>query len=132
MRATARVSTNRLGVARVRGARRGMGIAVVVVMLAIVNIAVLGAVAASGEEANLGAMRLETTRAFYAAESGAMVVVRQLREGVEAPQAGTSLSFASARVEFERVPRVGEGGEAIVIGTSGFARRRVVVTIGTP
>jgi hypothetical protein len=59
---------------RGRASRRGASVAVVVLMLAVIALAVIGTVGASGEEAYVGAMRAETARAFYAAESGARTV----------------------------------------------------------
>lgn len=117
---------------RPAGARRGATIAVIVVVLAIINITVLAAVTASGDDAALGAMRLETTRAFYAAESGAVVAVRLTLAGSTLPVPGSTLNLASAHCEFEALPNPGEAGEIVVIGTSGTARRRVSITLGEP
>ena len=47
--------------------RRGMGIAAVVVVLAALNLAVVGAVRATADDAYVGSLRVETIRAFYAA-----------------------------------------------------------------
>lgn len=115
-----------------RGWRRGAGIAVIVVVLAILNIAVLGSVAASGDEAAMGAMRLETTRALYAAESGAIIAVRLTLEGSELPAAGTTLSLTNASVQFIAKPPTGRAGNIVIIGTSGTARRRVTITLVEP
>ncbi|MFZ4574429.1 MAG: hypothetical protein ACOYN0_08535 [Phycisphaerales bacterium] len=52
------------------GGRRGMGIAAVILLLAMLNIAVIGSVASSGDETQVGAMQVKTAQAFYAAESG--------------------------------------------------------------
>ncbi len=112
--------------------RRGAGIAVIVVVLAILNIAVLGSVAASGDEAAMGAMRLETTRALYAAESGAVIAVRLTLEGSELPAVGTTLELSNANVQFNALPAAGEPGDIVIIGTSGTARRRVTITLDEP
>lgn len=112
--------------------RRGAGIAVIVVMLAIINIAVIGSVAASGDESQVGAMRLETIRAFYAAESGAVVTVRLTMQGLELPPAGSELAMSNATVAFEQMPVTGEAGDAVIIGHSGIAQRRVKITLGEP
>ncbi len=117
---------------RARTWRRGAGIAVIVVMLAILNIAVLGSVAASGDESHVGAMRLETIRAFYAAESGAVITVRLTMQGLELPGPGDTLEVSYASVEFEQVPATGQAGDIVIIGRSGTAQRRVRVTVDEP
>ena len=78
-----------------RPCRRGAGIAAVVMMLAMLNIAVIGSISASAQEADLGAMRAETTRAFYAAESGAVVVLKLTNEGLGLPAVGDCLLYTS-------------------------------------
>ena len=56
--------------------RRGSALVVIVVVLAILGIAVAGAVRPLIYEAETTTLRIETTRAFYGAESGAAVVVQ--------------------------------------------------------
>lgn len=112
--------------------RRGAGVAVVVIMMAILNIAVVGSIAASGDESHLGAMRLESARAFYAAESGGIVVVKLLKESLPLPTAGTTLTLSNSTVTFESVPAPGAGGDVVLIGRSGFAERRVRITLEAP
>lgn len=115
-----------------RRMRRGAGVAVVVVMMAVLNIAVLGSVAASAGESHLGAMRIETIRAFYAAESGAVVAVRQSLAGAEMPEAGSVVDLGGASVRFVEVPAAGAAGDIVVLGQSGFGTRRVRITLETP
>src|SRR3954464_4835968 len=82
----------------VRGShrRRGGGIAAVVIMMAAINFAVIGAIRASGDEAQVGAMRAETARAFYLAESGGRVVLKCTTAGATLPTAGSSLTLGTA------------------------------------
>ncbi|MDX2133021.1 MAG: hypothetical protein SFY69_13310 [Planctomycetota bacterium] len=108
---------------------RGASVAAVIVMLAIINFAVLGAVRASADDVHVGAMRLETLRAFYAAESGAIVAVRLAGEGLAPPGAGSVLTFADAEATVERAPGAGEPGDVVILGRSGLGQRRVVVTL---
>jgi len=112
--------------------RRGAGVAVVVVMLAVLNIAVLGSVSAAAGESHVGAMRIETIRAFYAAESGAAVAVRESLAGADMPDVGSFIELNGARVEFIEVPDAGVAGDIVVLGQSGFGKRRVGITLETP
>jgi hypothetical protein len=84
----------------------------------------------SGEQSELDALRLDTTRAFYSAESGGRVVVRCLKSGITLPTAGTTLTVGQGAVQFVEVP-AGVNGEAEVLGTSGLAQRRLRITLGT-
>src|SRR5438045_6326146 len=114
---------------RFTGARRGAGIAAVVVMLAVVNFAVIGAIRASGDEAQVGAMRAETARAFYAAESGARVLIKSSTAGLTMPAAGSTLTLGNASCTYVSFPAVGQTGDAIVQGADGTAARRLKVTL---
>jgi hypothetical protein len=112
-----------------KGRRRGAGIAAVVIMLAAVNFAVIGAIRASGDEAQVGAMRAETARAFYAAESGARVVLKCSTGGIGMPTAGTSLTLGSASCTYVSLPTVGQPGDALVQGGDGTAARRLKLSL---
>lgn len=109
--------------------RRGASIAVVVIMLAVIVLAVIGAVSASGEEAYVGAMRAETARAFYAAESGARVLVKCSTSGDSMPAAGSTLTLGSASCTYVSVPTLGEPGDGLVQGADGTTARRLKVTL---
>ncbi len=109
--------------------RRGMGIAAVVLLLAVINIAAIGSVVASGDEAEVGAMQVKTAQAFYAAESGAVIIVRCTNAGLTMPVAGAEITLGDATLSFTQVPTAGAAGEAIVDGVSGPSVRRVKVTL---
>ena len=112
--------------------RRGVGVLAVVVMIAIIHLAVMGSVAASGEEAQLGAMRVETARAFYAAESAGLVLVRLSTSRMDLPSAGTRLSLGVSEATFVSMPATGEPGDIVIIGTSGEGQRRIRITVEAP
>lgn len=112
--------------------RRGVGVLAVVVMLAVIHLAVMGSVAASGEEAELGAMRLETARAFYAAESAGVVLVRLSGGRLALPSAGSEISLGVSTARLVSMPATGQPGDMVVIGTSGQAQRRVRITVTSP
>lgn len=126
--------TNEGGSAGLRGvnARHGMGIAAVIVMLSLLNVAVIGSVVSSGEELQVGAMRAESSRAFYAAESGAVVVLRLSAESMALPTAGSTVTVGQSTVTFSALPATGVAGNAVLIGRSGSAERRVRLTLDDP
>jgi hypothetical protein len=124
-----RITSNRGGT---DGRRHGFAVALVVIVLAVLNIAVIGTITASGDDAQLGAMRLETVRAFYAAESGAVTCVKLSSQSMTMPAAGSQQSLGSATIEFTQVPASGQPGTIVVIGRSGFGERRVRITLAAP
>jgi hypothetical protein len=109
-----------------------VGVLAVVVMLAVIHLAVMGSVAASGEEAELGAMRLETARAFFAAESAGVVLVRLSAARQALPSAGAELSLGVSSARMVSMPATGEAGDIVIIGVSGQAQRRVRITLEAP
>lgn len=110
-------------------ARRGVGIAAVIVVLAALNLAVIGAVRSTADDSYVGSLRVETTRAFYAAESAARVAVRCALDGEDYPSAGSSLTIGHATAHFVQMPPSGGAGDVVVLGLSGNAIRRISVTI---
>lgn len=114
------------------GRARGFAVLAMVVVLAIVHLAVMGSVVASGDESAVGAMRVEATRAFYAAESGAMIAVRQTNRRAMLPATGASVSLGPSSVRLVSAPATGVAGEIVVIGTSGEGQRKVRVTLAAP
>ncbi len=112
-----------------RNARRGCGIAAVVIMLAAINLTVMGSVSASGAESQVGALRVETARAFYAAESAARVVIKCNNAGIALPAAGATLSMAPATATYVSMPVAGNAGDAIIRGSEGTTTRQLKVTL---
>lgn len=80
-----------------------MVLASVVLLIAGINMLVLGIVIGGGEESRVANLRIETLRAFLAAESGAHMVAGELAAGRSAPTGTFTLS----------------GGETVVISVSG-------------
>jgi len=117
----------RRAVRRKSSARRGVVVLVVVVVLAVLHVAIIASVAASGSDAQIGLLRVETTRAFYAAEGGASVVVKGILGQTTPPTEGSTLTLDGSEVEFVQVPE--SAGEIIVEGRSGFARRRLAIDV---
>lgn len=103
--------------------RRGSALVVVVMVLAILGITVAGAVTPLIYEAEVVSLRVETTRAFYAAESGAAVIIQAEVGGVDAPESGDEVVIEGSVIRYIQIPD--EGVNAIVEGTSGSAVRRI-------
>lgn len=112
----------------VADARRGMAIVAVVVMIAIIHITVMGAVTRGGAEADILALRIETVRAFFAADSGVIIWLREDAAG-STPDSGESVSIGSQKVLWVDSPEAGETGTLVVEGQSGRARRRLSVEL---
>jgi len=118
-------TTDRLALPRTTRRHGGVALAVVIVVIAMLHLVVMGSVRPAGDEVVLGAMRAETTRAFYAAESGAFIAVRAVVGGLEPPVVGSEQAVGVATVAFVALPPSGEVGEIVVEGRSGEARRRL-------
>ncbi len=101
--------------------RRGMAIVVIVVVVATLGLAVLGSVSPATQEAEIAALRVQTTRAFFAAESGVHILIGSTKAGLDAPGSGDSAAWAHQSVEFETAGDTG----AVLVGRSGNAERRL-------
>jgi hypothetical protein len=112
--------------------RRGCGIAAIVIMLAAINLAVIGSVNASGTEAQTGALRAETARAFYAAESGGRIVIKCNNKGLALPVAGSTLAMGQATVTYVSLPPANTAGDAVVRAIDGTTTRRLKITLAPP
>lgn len=101
--------------------------AVVLVVMAVLGLVIAGSVQPLSQEADLAAVRVETTRAFFAAESGVAVVIGLANAGLELPSAGDETRIGLQTVRFIEVPD--SAGELVIEGASGLATRRVQLTI---
>ena len=106
--------------------RRGIVLIVIVVVMAILALVVAGAVRPVRDEAELARLRVETVRAYYAAESGGVILMNALMGNVELPEEGDSLSLGLQTLEFVQLPD--EDPVAVVEGRSGDATRRIELT----
>lgn len=111
-----------------KNSRRGMALAAVIVMLAIVHLAMIGAVRSGSRESDIQSLRLESLRAAAAADSGAMLWMRLDVAGV-VPESGSWVSFGNQMVLFVESPQAGEGEIVVIEGVSGRARRRVALIV---
>lgn len=113
--------------ARAPQTRRGVVVLVLIVVLAVLNIALIGSVAVAGEDAHIGLLRVETVRSFYAAESGGVIAAKGLMGDTSVPVEGSSLDLGTQTIVFVEVREL--TGEVVVEGRSGFARRRLSLQI---
>lgn len=103
--------------------RRGSALAVLVVVLALMGLVVAGSIRPLRDEASLATMRVETARAFYAAESGMMIVIQGYMGSATMPVEGSEIMVNGQRVEFSQIPDI--AGTAVIHGLSGNAVRRI-------
>jgi hypothetical protein len=109
-----------------------MVIAAILLLLAVVNITMVLSVVGSGDGAMVGSLQIRSAQAFYAAESGAVVVVRAANSAITLPPVSTSVQLGGGSMTFESLPAQGAAGEAVILGTCGSSTRRIKVTLGLP
>ncbi|MFI4896546.1 MAG: pilus assembly PilX N-terminal domain-containing protein [Phycisphaerales bacterium JB059] len=109
-------------------ARRGIAIAVLVIIFALLSFVVIAAVGGSAGDAQIAAIRVETVRASYAAESGAVIIFRSLLDGEDLPPSGSEISLGAESILFVETPPDGVG-TVIVEGRCGLASRRFSLEI---
>jgi|GEM_PF-6539770 len=112
--------------------RRGSGVIVVVLVLAAMQLVMLGSVTSSGDESAVSSLRVDGIRAFFAGESGAIVASKTVMASLTPPAADSTLAIGSAQVKFVTVPDPTLGGTLTLDGTSGEVTRRIRVTLADP
>jgi hypothetical protein len=103
--------------------RRGSVLAVLVVVLALMGLVIAGSVRPLRDEASLATMRVETVRAFYAAESGTVITIQGYLGLATMPVEGSEIVLNDQTIQFTQIPAL--GGTAVVHGLSGDAIRRI-------
>ncbi|MGV6814489.1 MAG: hypothetical protein ACWA5W_05695 [Phycisphaerales bacterium] len=103
--------------------RRGTVLVVIVVVMAILGLVVAGSVRPVRDEADLATMRIETTRAFYASESGAIIMMNAVLGKTTMPSAGDTIDLDGQQVLVVQIPDA--QGVVVVEGRSGDAKRRI-------
>ena len=106
--------------------RRGMVLVVIVVVMSILALFVAGSIRPVRDEAELAALRIETVRAFCAAESGGFVIMNAVMGNVDMPDEGSNLVLGSQTIEFVQIPD--DTSVAVIEGSSGDAVRRIELT----
>ncbi len=108
--------------------RRGIAIAVLVIVFAMISFVVIAAIGGAQGDTQASAIRVETARAFYAAESGAIIIFRSVASGETLPVTGAQIDLGSQTIEFVQTPPSGVG-TVIIEGRAGLARRRINLEI---
>ena len=106
--------------------RRGTVLIVLVVIMAILALVVAGAVRPVRDESDIATLRVETVRAFYAAESGGVILMNAVIGNASMPVEGSSIELNGQTIIFVQTPDAQP--IAIVEGSSGDARRRISFT----
>lgn len=114
--------------ARQPRSRRGIAIAVLVIIFAVISFVVIAAVGGARGDTQASALRVETVRAFYAAESGAVIVFRSVSAGDSLPASGSQIDLGDETIDFVQTP-AGATGTVIIEGRAGLARRRINLEI---
>jgi hypothetical protein len=109
---------------------RGAAIAVMVLLLAAVQIVVIGGLAGSVDEADEGVRRLISTRAQFASDGAGMIISRQVQRGLTVPSAGTVWQIGSSTATVVSAPATLTSGEIRVDVRSDAATRRLRITLG--
>ncbi len=99
---------------------------VIVIVMAILSLVIAGAVRPVRDESDLATLRVETTRAFYAAESGAIIMMNAVIGQATMPSNGDVIELNDQTIIFVQVPDA--QGVGIVEGNSGDATRRIEFT----
>ncbi len=119
---------------------RGAAGVAAVVLLVIVQLIVVGAVLAVARDNNIMTLRLDTARAFYAAEAGANMAIREAMRGVDEDgdgniggisddsNAGDDPTLVSARMSVTKTT-VGTVTAISSTGRSGLARRKATAQV---
>lgn len=109
--------------------RRAMAVAAAVIVLALINMVVIASLQGGTDDAMSAAGRVETVRAFYAAEAGSIIAVSLLGADGSLPAAGETLSLQTGQVTFTSVPTTGSPRTLVIDGRSGVAFRRTHLTV---
>ena len=80
-------------------------------------------------EAQWAEARVQSERAFHAAEAGLRIIIASVLAGESPPVEGTVVSVGVSVVEFVEVPESGQSGEVVLEGRAGTARRRLSVIV---
>lgn len=113
---------------RTRTPRRGGVIAVVVLLIALINVVALGVLDVNASEVRAASLRIESARALYAGESALMGVARLRRAGLPLPAQGASLNLPHASATYLQVPTDdATSGSVRVRGVSGEGQRRLTL-----
>lgn len=98
--------------------RRGMAAIVMIIVLVLISLVVIGMVVGGGRDQVVVARRLESIQAFYAAEAGMNMAVREMQEGTDEDGDGTEGTISDDG-NSANDPTLGTGRVFVTISTSG-------------
>jgi Tfp pilus assembly protein PilX len=98
--------------------RRGTAAIAVVIMLVLLQMSVAGMVLSGGRDQDLSTRRMDTVRAFYAAEAGINMAVRELSKSVDYDADGT-IGTISNDSNANNDPALGSARVCVTKATSG-------------
>ncbi len=107
--------------------RRGTAVVIIVLLMAMLGLVVAGSIRPLRDEADIASLRVETTRAFYASESGGIIVMNAFMGNTDMPDPGSSITLNNETIHFLQQPD--SDGVTIIEGVSGDARRVIQLTI---
>lgn len=117
----------RLPARRHHAHRRAAALAAAVLVLVLLNLSIISGIDAGADDARLAGRRIETLRAFLAAESGARVALGELTFGREVPDgaqpipSGPTFQITQSQTQ--------DGTELSILGRSGEALRRITINL---
>lgn len=109
--------------------RRGAVIAVMVLLLAAVQMVALTTLGGSADETDQAVRRILAARAQFAADGAGAIVARQVRDGLTVPAAGTTWTIGSATARVVSAPHAATAGAIVIDVTCDRATRRVRITL---
>lgn len=123
--------------------RRGSALVTVLIIVMLLGFTVVGVVGVGARDQDLTVRRLDTARAFYAAEAGMNMAIRELMLDIDEDGDGgvgtisddddpaTDPSFGSASVSVSLVVTAGRS-TLVSKGVSGQSRRHIEASPGSP
>ena len=103
---------------RVRSPRRGIVLIGVIVFLLVVGVIIVGMVLGGARDQDLTVRRLETVRAFYAAEGGMNMAIRELMVALDEDADG-AIGTISDDSDDGTDPTIGTGRVVVTSSVSG-------------
>lgn len=109
--------------------RRGAVLAMVIVMLALLQLTVISSIKGTTDDSDEAVLRVETLRAFYASESGALIALAEDLRGNPPPSTGGTLALPNATATFIETPWDDGNNILEVEGQADAAVRRIQVNL---
>lgn len=109
--------------------RRGAAVAMIVMLLAAVQLVVVGGLGGGADEADQGVRRLLSVRTIYAADGAGLIIARQVRDGLAVPVVGAGWTIGSSTASVLSAPAALTAGTIVVEVNSDTAARRLEITV---